>query len=687
MAEINIPGISDKYKTNDLIEGLMKVERVPLTREQETLDKFKEQRDAWRAINQRMSALRESVKSLYSFENPFNNKFAQSTDEAAITATPGRDAAFGDFKVDVLHPAATDRFLSKELESSAKVPAGTYTYQIGDKTVNMNWRGGSLSEFVSALNKRGNNILKASLIGTNGKNKSLLLEALKTGKDNNLVFKDDALAFALDTEMIGKDDSAAVSFGNSLDDIRPPTQLEEQNPQIGMPSIAAGNISMDANGYVIPPRGGMSLDVPEDVSANGMRLEFDIVQNAVEDITIAINEGQMEPELSGPGYVEYGGLTVENNPSADALPEIKPRLPAPLEPVESDEFVFVRTADGTVQNVPTADFEVLDGVIKVSIDLRAYPEADAVEVRNPNTAKALAVTHVSAFESNNDGYVPKHPVSKADDAVIKYEGVTITRPTNDIDDVVPNVTLNVHAPTEKTATLSIKPDTESAKDALITFVGRYNQVIADINILTQNKPELIAELDYLTKEEKDESMERLGMFQGDSSLNSSKSSMQRIITSNYVQTKNPDITMLSQIGISSNASGTTGGYNPTQLRGYLEVDEKKLDTELEEHLDQIKNLFGFDSDGDLIIDTGIGKQLDSQLTAWVQSGGLIANKTGALDRRITTSETKIKTLESQLALKESQLRQKYGAMEGSLNSLQGQSDSLTNFANRNNNNR
>ena len=73
-----------------------------------------------------------------------------------------------------------------------------------------------------------------------------------------------------------------------------------------------------------------------------------------------------------------------------------------------------------------------------------------------------------------------------DDAIIKYEGITIKRPTNEIDDVIPEITLNIHDKTEKTATIAIKPDIESAKDALITFVGNYNQAISELNILSQS---------------------------------------------------------------------------------------------------------------------------------------------------------------------------------------------------------
>ena len=35
MSGISIPGVSDKYKTNDLVNSLVEVEKLPLKREQE----------------------------------------------------------------------------------------------------------------------------------------------------------------------------------------------------------------------------------------------------------------------------------------------------------------------------------------------------------------------------------------------------------------------------------------------------------------------------------------------------------------------------------------------------------------------------------------------------------------------------------------------------------------------------
>ena len=161
--------------------------------------------------------------------------------------------------------------------------------------------------------------------------------------------------------------------------------------------------------------------------------------------------------------------------------------------------------------------------------------------------------------------------------------------------------------------------------------------------------------------------------------------MQSATVANYPFSDNAKITMLSQIGIATNASGYGGGYAPGKLRGYLEIDEKKLDENIESHLDDIKSLFGYDSDGDLIIDSGIANNLDKHLTAYVRSGGIFSGKNATLDGKIKSSEQRISRLETQMQQKEADLKNKYAQMEGALNSLETQQNAITNFSNRNNN--
>lgn len=680
MAGLNIPGVTDQYNTNDTVEKLMKIERIPLTREQNQLESLKTEKNAWRDINTKLSSLRDNTKTLYSFENPFNSKLTSSTEEYAITAEANRSASLQSFKVDVIQAASSDRFLTDELENDFKVPVGTYTYKVGEKQITFNWKGGTLKDFSNAINKRGNNIIKSSIIGASAGNKSLLIEAVPTGKENRLIFEDDAKTFAFDSGMVDKIKSQTQTFASSQTEILPVNKIEYDEP-VYMPPLSLTNTKYDEKKQTatVEPRGAYQVKVPEKILRDtDLHLQFTITQKETEDITPEINKTLIQPEMPDAGTAEYGGIIISNNLSDTNL-NLPPEPPAPLEPVKTNSILYAVMEDGSEKEIPYTPAED-EKAAQIDVKLSEYPGLKAIAVRNLNTGTSYEISSFTALDPVKDlGYGPKHPVSTADDAIIKYEGITITRSSNKIDDVVPEITLNIHDKTEKTATIAVKPDTEASKAAIIEFVGKYNQAVAELNILSQNKQEIIDELDYLSPEEKEAEQKKLGLFQSDFSLTNIKSNMSSTLAARYLFSDTAEITMLSQLGIATNAGGYSGGYSQSKLRGYLEIDEKKLDDAISNHLDDIKMLFGYDSDGDLIVDTGIAYKLDKQISAYTQTGGILAMKTSSLDSKIKSSESKISKLENQMAKKEAELRNKYSQMEGSLNSLEAQQNTISNF--------
>lgn len=664
MADINIPGISDKYKTNDLVAALVEAERIPLKREQDKMDGYKFEQKSWQRLNQYMSSLRETARSLFSFDNPFSEKLTSSSQEFAITASAGRDAALESFKIDIDQIAKADRFLSKPIENNTTIESGQYSFSLGEKTLSFNWKGGTLEEFISAINRRSNGIVKASLIGVTKNTKSLLIEALQTGSENKLRFTEKALDLAIDFKLVEPALSEKISFGNEKNEL-----VQSQN----LPNT----IELIENKISLSPESGFEIKIPQNVKNDTQTIiEFTMDTNKVPDIT---EMGQIDPlRFDETLSVEFKGLSIHNDNFETALDE---KEIVQREPVISNSFIYLKMNDGNIIPFDTENKEL------VRISLEDYPQLSAIVVENKNTGKELLLSSFSAYNPESfDGYSPINAISIAQDAKLRYEGIPMSRPTNTIDDIVPHITLHLENETERTATIQIKPDEEKAKDALITFVGNYNQLIAEMNILSQANPEIIDELQYFTKDETEEAHERLGLFRTEYTVSSSKSALQRIITNSYNIELNNTISMLSQIGIASKAS-SGGGLSNTQLRGYLEIDEKKLDDALKNSMNEIKNLFGLDTDGDLIVDSGIGFLIDQQLQAYVTSGGILSMKNASLDTKISSSQKSIDRLEVQIAKTEQDLKRKYGNMESALNSLQSQSDSLTNFTNSYNNNK
>ncbi len=685
MAGINIPGVTDQYNTNDTIEKLMKVERIPLTREQNQLEGYKNQQDAWRDINSKLSSLRESTKTLYSYDNPFNNKIVNSTQEDSITAEATRSAPIQSFKVDVLQVATSDRFLTDELGADYKVPSGVYTFKVADKQLTMNWKGGSLKDFSNAINKRGNGIINTMIIGSSQGKKTLLIESLTTGRENKLIFEDAAKTFAEQSGMISPIKSNEITFGTNSSEISN-IQNKENVEQVGLPSLSITKTKFINNIVTVEPRGAYQVNVPNNIKNNSnYHITFNITAKKTDDITTKLNENAGEPVLPDSGFAEFENIVIRNIESDTTIKKTTVQTEQ-LVPIENKNLVYAVMTDGSEELISTPEILSENGT-KIDFPLSEYQNIKAIAFKNYNTGYSFEVSSFETYDkTTNAGYVPNHPVSVADDAIIKYEGIKISRPSNKIDDVIPEITLNLAEKTEKTATISVKPDAEAAKDALISFVGQYNQTVAKINILSQTKTEIIEELDYLSDDEKETAYKQLGLFQTDFSLTSIKSNMATILSSQYLFDDNATISMLNQIGIATNASGFGGGYSASRLRGYLEIDEKKLDNALQNNLDDIKSLFGYDSDGDLIVDSGIAYKLDKQISAYTQTGGILSLKTSTLDSKIKNSESRISKLEDQLEDKEAEYRNQFSTMTGTLNSLESQQSTISNFSRQNQNN-
>lgn len=650
MSDISIPGVTaSKYKTDELIQGLMKVERLPRDRAAEDLEEYKKEQSAWRDVNQQTSALRDIARSLYSYNNPFSEKTGTSTDDRAITASASREARDQSFKVSVNQLAEADAFLSSQVDKNAKVPSGNYTFSVGDSTVSFAWKGGSYRDFISALNRRGTGVVQASLIQVTPDTQSLLVESLKTGEKNRLVFSDDALSFALETGLVKKKDTNAINVSKN--------------------GLTAGPKSTDVVDFSAPAK-----------ASKGLSLEYTLLVSSQSEAEAAAPP--TGPDLGNPGSLTWQGITIRNADPETALPADAP--PIPQAPVNDQDILALRSVRGTaIPLPPAADTEEK---ITVTVPLSEYGDVDGLIVHNRNTAKTVTLSDIRIIDPKAAGdYVPLNPVSVAQDALIKYEGITVKRETNEIDDLIPGVTLNIHEATGKSETVRIKPDTETAKESIIEFVGKYNRAMAELNILTQNKPEVISEIEYFTPDEKKAETEKLGLMLGDTTLNGVKASMQRITSNSYKIAGESGFNLLSQLGISTRATAGAG-VDSTRLRGYLEIDEKKLDDALENHMNYVKALFGTDTDGDLIVDAGVGRELDTILTPYTQTGGIFAMRTSGLGTKISTTEKKIAQLDIQLADKEADLKAKYGQMEGTLSSLQSQSNAISNFNKQNSGN-
>ncbi|UTC76243.1 flagellar filament capping protein FliD [Treponema sp. OMZ 792] len=644
MSDLSIPGVNSTYEK--LVEALMKKERIPRDREAEKLERLKLQDDSWRQVNKFSLEVRNAARDLYSFNNPFVEKIAESSNERSFTATASRGAKDQNVKINVVQIAEADKFLTKEVNKDIEIKKGVYTFKVGEKNISVNWKGGKYKGFIDLVNSRAKEILNISEIKITPETKSLLFSSNITGAKNRLEFADDALSMALEMGLIKKNDTSAI--------------------KTSVTSIETG------------PESSQKIDFSESVRAKGQY---------VMELTVSIKEpskASAQKEETGEktyeqiGSISYRGIVIQNEPSNDGLEKTK------MEPKEASDhrkvdmnILALESTRGVL--IPLPPLSENAETQTITIPLAEYGDVKALAINNNNTEKAVFIENIKIFDPKAAGdYVPVNPVSTAQDAIINFEGIQIKRDKNDIDDLIPGVTLHTHESSEKQEKLTIKPDVEAVKNAIIELVAKYNRVFAQINILTQNKPEIIEELTYLSEAEVEDAQKKLGLMYGDSTLMSLKSNLRQKINTPYKAADDSKIFMLAQLGVSTK-SDNAGGIDMSRLRGYLEIDEKKLDEALNNNMEEVRLFFGFDSDGDILIDSGLAHAVYEYINPYTQRGGIFGVKTDALKLKMDSSQKRIENYDKKLAEKELALKRKYGIMDGTLKSLQKQSQTMDNF--------
>ncbi|MCL2704881.1 MAG: flagellar filament capping protein FliD [Spirochaetaceae bacterium] len=676
MSDITIPGVTSKVNSDKIIENLMKLERIPLERLEDKNKLSKKQKQVWQILNRKITLVRDSSRKLYSFQNPFDDKRAISSDDSVLTATAIRGASVENKSIKVIEVASADRFSSKPISKNEQVDAGNYTFLIGEKKISFNYRGGSIRDFADTINRNSKDDLRAAIINYDKDNIYFVIESKLTGSNNKLSFEGKSSDFAIKTGIMTRSQSSSRTINISNENIKEwTTPINRETYTINENSLTVKTgkeLKIDINPQIATSAG----------NSDNMILEFNIAVKNLEETTAPVQSAPAGPTLPEPGKVAYENIIIQNNPFGVPVSAWEP---PPLPQKITDMSVVFLGAGNKTERL--GDIQDSEGIQKIQIPLNQIANPlSSINIRNRNSFKEITISNIRIYNPEERGdIVPANPSSKASDAVVEIDGIRVRRSSNIIDDLIPGVTLNLRSPGSKNIEIKVEPDLETIKENIIAFVGNYNDLIAELNILSRNNEDIINEITYFSEEERKAAIERMGTLQAEMSITQMRDRLMRIMSAPYRWNEDNFLTLFAQIGISTNSS-TAGGAGISRLRGYLEIDEKKLDAEIEKNASSIKNLFGFDRDSDMVIDSGAAFEIDNYLRAFNETGGIISLKISTIDRDISKTDTDITNYNKKLARIEQDLRKKYGAMEGALQELEKTSSSLQNL-NSNNNSR
>ncbi|ASQ28970.1 flagellar filament capping protein FliD [Borrelia miyamotoi] len=612
-----VPGVDNKYNTKEIRESMLKSNKAKVDSSVEKLESLEQEKYAWQMINKKLSTLNSLARQITSFNSPFNYMSGNSSNDNVLSISARYGAKNEAYKINVNQTAGSDIFLSENFkQKEISIPEGNYIFLVGNKEIKVR-NNGDVESLVKDINNRGKGFLSAKIVKSDSSgNSRLVLQSLKEGEDNKLVMKGEALKLA---KQIGILSELTTNFSPNLTEI------------INNQRNSSNKIYLDEDNVVLEPLSEIMISIPENIEISSRsKIKFEIKYYDTD------NKGVLDKIIFNPGYATFEDAKVESEDSIIYL-ESDHKVPLKKKKYVQMNMVKINSDTGSLELPPinvASDFE------KVEVEIGSLLDLKEINIENIVNDKVFIIRNIEIFDpKNRDGYLPINAKSFAENAKIKFDGVDVERDSNIINDLIPNVTLNLKQSSDDAIVAKVEPDYDGIKKLLLDFLVAYNEVLAEINIVSLNesnlegqKSDILKEWSYLSNDEKEKTYKNLGILRAEFALKNLKSRLESIMFNAY-RTNDPDFSIINQIGVFTNSMSSSGG-----LSRYLQLDEKKFDDIIRSNINSVKEFFAVDFNDDRIYDDGLAKMLSDYLSPLVSSGGFIYDKIRSYDLRISNQK-------------------------------------------------
>lgn len=408
----------------------------------------------------------------------------------------------------------------------------------------------------------------------------------------------------------------------------------------------AGNLNLNINGknYKIAYNASMTYD----------QLKDKINDVAGSDVTASILQNNSN---------SYGLVVTSKNTGKDqqiTMTDLSGKLNDTLksDSLKSAPFKSNKTTIATTAGTLTLTAGGVDTTLKynasttldqladmINNDPTASESAHASVIRNEDGSYSLVLTPKSGAENqpvticdqaggtlssnlveglkNDTGGMTD--IQKASDASFKYNGITLTRPTNTIKDITVGITINL-LKDDGSTTIDITQDAKPIKDSLQSLVDSYNTLTKQVDTMTLTDTEA----------------GKVGLFNGDNSLRSIDRDIKRILTSSDANGLS-----LTQYGIDIKKDGTLS-FNSA-------VFDKKMAENPEAMASYFSGKTSLSPTGQSVTTKGVFNTLYDDVKKLVDKNGTLTTLTDGL-------ETDAKSLASDKEKALASLKSKYDTM-------------------------
>ncbi len=258
-------------------------------------------------------------------------------------------------------------------------------------------------------------------------------------------------------------------------------------------------------------------------------------------------------------------------------------------------------------------------------------------------AKSFSLTSSAA------GVDFSQPLGTATDAQLKVNGLTVSRASNTITDLIPDVTLKLYGTTSGAARVDLSRDLQLARDNVKALVSAYNDFEQSLKILGDSKSQV----------------ETLGgSLAGNTLLRTVRNELRNLLVSTS-STPGGSLNAARDVGLSFDRNGR------------LSLDEAKLDRALQSNFDDVAKIFSAGTNNKSVFSTqpaGLAGDSVVRIDKMLRSTGLLAQQTDAANKDLAKHKARLKALDTKLE----KILERYTNQFSVMESVVGNTNSLKN---------
>jgi len=645
-----IPGLTDKYKSSEAIKKIMEPKLKKLEKMEDEKKALVDEKNLWSELKTKFLSLQNKAKKLYGFEAPFDDKVSQSSDPNAFSATVKRIAEIGEYRIEILNKATPHKIASSSLSKNYKVPSGEYAFSVDNEKFKFYFEGGTIDNFSEVIKKNAKNILKSIVANDTKTTQVLVLETVKFGEKKYISFDNEKT----------KEVFREMGFFEDVKSYEKEFNFEKKN----LINQTRSSINLIDNILKLETNDKIKFNLPEKVDyREHLVMEVDMRVDVIDPSKKPKEEIPTGPNWTREGDISIFDINIEGETLISNVPPYtKKEEDKPQKIVYDDHYLEIITNKRTI-DLPELDVNETKKTLKFDMNTILNDDETIVALvfKNSNTYKKLEASNLKFYDSESiKGVRYKNELSKPMDATIKIDGLIVKRDTNTVDDLIKGVTINIFEKTNKEESLKIDRDYEKIINTINDFITEYNQILQYVN----NEINIEAK-EYRDKEDKKD----MGELSNDSGLKTFASKIRIIMMNPYPTSFGKEISLLKHIGISTNETSNT--LDVTKLKGYLELNSDKLIESIEKYPEGVKQLFGYDTDGDVIIDSGVAFETEKLLKSYTSKDiGYFDSKTRVINNQIQRQTQDIEDYKKKLAEEEQKLKEQFYKMEKASNELE-----------------